>query len=533
MRRSVRKLLAAGLLLAILYLALYPLFIGAVIDREGAKSALLGLCPWLPRLYWTTPLLSRGISHIALFNLASPSGYASLLLLLLAVAFALLFIAWGVGSRVMRGRLLPGDMQWLLWTILSFTALFALIFLFAPAVSSQDIFLYGVYGRMVTVYHANPYVNSPAVLPHNLLRGLIPQEAGAAWYGPLWIDVTLPVTLLARDSIANIMIGFRLLGLAAHLVNTILIWAILTRVKPEARVSGTLLYAWNPLVLLLGVSEMHYDIFIVLFVLLASFFYQRNAFILSWISMLLAALLNIVCLLLFPFFACLLWKETRTLGWGRRSLWWLMLLGISGVIVVLAYYPYLPGWGIAGIATSIRAAFLPGNAGNSLDAAIRHLPVGPAVVFAWVASPLAWTILATVIVAGLVLFGLWLVDTLALALLFSSWIFLALSVLLPVNWPWYILLPLALAIASAGSRTLLLAILLTLGGALGYYFWLWPTPWPGQALVTVGLPLLIWGWTLFFTSTWRMTRADDSGQVPVVKAAGLSRPSRPSWPWRK
>ena len=113
-------------------------------------------------------------------------------------------------------------------------------------------------------------------------------------------------------------------------------------------------------------------------------------------------------------------------------------------------------------------------------------------------------ILAAVVVGILLLMGFWLADTLELVLFFDSWIFLILFILSPVNWPWYMLLPLALAIISASRPTILLVVLLTMGATLEYYFWLWPQPWGGQALVTVGLPVLVWGWTLFFTSTWRM-----------------------------
>jgi len=74
------------------------------------------------------------------------------------------------------------------------------------------------------------------------------------------------------------------------------------------------------------------------------------------------------------------------------------------------------------------------------------------------------------------------------------------------------LLPLALAIISTSRTTVQLAILLTMGAALEYYFLLWPKVWPNLALVTIGLPLLIWGWTLFYTTTWLMMRPEETEQ---------------------
>ena len=304
------------------------------------------------------------------------------------------------------------------------------------------------------------------------------------------------------------------------------------------RISGMLLFAWNPLVLLVGVSEMHYEMVMITFLLLGSLIFLRRSFLLSWVCILLATLINIICLLLLPLFLKLIWKETHSMRSRRRFLWWLALSCLSAVIVVLAFAPYWRGWGLAGFASNLQQTFLQGNAVHSLDAAILYLPLGFPVFLSWLSAPSHWTVLAGITTGSLLLFALWLADTLELLLLFSSWIFLALTVLIPVHWQWFMLLPLALAIVSASRRTMLLAILLTMGAVLEYYFLLWPKVWPNLALVTIGLPLLIWGWTLFFTATWYMTRQEDTEQPPLksIKSFRLSRssfPSRPSWYGRR
>jgi len=516
-RRAALKLLGLGALLAVVYLAMYPL----LADANGAvEQALAGIFPWLPRLFWTAwaSFLVKGLNHISVFSLETSkgaSGYANLLLVLFALAFALVLIAARIGGRVARERLSANGRRLLLWTIFVLTGIMGSIFVLAPAVMSRDLFLYGAYGRMVTVYHVNPYVVSLAAYPTQLLSAFVPKGTGVAPYGPLWIDMALPVVVFARESIANIIIGFRLVGLVAHLANAALIWVILAKIKPEIRISGTLVYAWNPLVLLVGVSEMHYEIVVVFFVLLAVLFCQRNSLLPGWICLLLAALINILAVLLLPLFFRLIWKETRLMQRWRRVLWWLALIVLSGVVVALAYAPYWRGWSLAGIASDMRQVFVQDSAVNSLDAAIIHLPTGFPPFLSSLVLPHHWMILVAVIVGCLLLLGTWLTTTLEFVLLFSSWIFLALVVLLPVNWPWYILLPLALAISSGSFRTRLLALLLTMGAALEYYFGLLHPVWPGQGLMTIGLPLLIWGWILFFTSTWHMTRSDDTAQSPA------------------
>lgn len=542
--RSMWKLLGLGFLLALAYLLLYPLFAVAVLDHAGAKSALsalIGLFPWLPHLYWTAwpPLapVARLIGRLPAFDLSGPGGSANFLLVGFVIASCLFLVAARVARNVGRERLAAAQARTLLWIILGLAALFALLFLFAPAVMTQDALLYGWYGRMALIYHTNPYLAS-TLLPTDLLNGVITGPPGHPAFGPVWMDAALAIALAARGSVANILMDFRLLALVIHLANVLLVWRLLTRLHPEARFVGTLLYAWNPALLVLGIAEMHLELVVIFFILLAALFFQRRALFLSWVCLLLAALIQPLSLLLMPLFLRLYGKSMRGQSAGRRVVWWLGLIAVSILIVGLAYAPYYSGWGLSGIATQLRLAFLPNTAVNSLDAAIQHLHISANPAIAWFAAPLTWTILTVAVAGCLLLLGFWLTENLEFALLFASWLYLAIVVLSPSYLAWSTFLPLALAICSGGTRTTLLALLLAGGALLSYYFNLSSSPWGGQGLVTIGLPVLVWGWSLFFASTWRMTRAgagvggQSSGQLSAVRPGRGPRLSRPSWPSR-
>ncbi len=533
-KRTALKLIGVGFFLTLIYLAMYPLL--AAVGNKPLNQVYFTTFPWLPHLFWTSwvSFLVQGLHHILIFDLTNKAvpttGYPNLLLALFALAFVLVFVASRVGTKVMRERLTPKHLSLLFWTACVLTGVFGFIFFFAPVVMSQDIFLYATYGRMASFFNINPFALSPTANVTGLFQAyFLDKGLGVAHYGPLWIDLTIPVVFVARANVLNILFGFRLLGFFFYIANAMLIWAILAKLKPEMRLSGVILFAWNPVVLLLGISEVHYEIVVITFLLLGALFFQRRAFLFSWVLMLLATLLNVFCLLLIPLFLKLLWKETRGMRGGRRFMWWLVLISLSVVIVVLAFAPYARGLGFMGIVSNVVGTFLQANAIHSLDAAILYLPMGFPLFLSWLATPYHWTILAGITIGILLLFGLWLADTLELFLLFSSWIFLALTVLLPLHWPWYMLLPLALAIVSTSRYTILLAILLTMGAALEYYFLLWPKVWPNLALVTIGLPLLIWGWILFFTATWLMARPKETEQqLPKsIQNFRFSRPSRP------
>jgi len=214
-------------------------------------------------------------------------------------------------------------------------------------------------------------------------------------------------------------------------------------------------------------------------------------------------------------------RQSRVLRMGHRLLWWGGMLLISLVVLVLAYAPYWHAIGFTGVVAQLHRAFLQDTAVNSLDAALLNLPVRSA----WLINSQHWSLVALGIVGLFLLFGLWLADSIELVALFCCWLLLLYAVLLPVYWPWYLVAPFALALCSTNRRSIVLLLLLLAASLLSYYLLL-NALWVGQALATIGLPVLIWGWVLFFSSTWQMTHVPE-GEVVAAETKG--RPSRPSF----
>ena len=530
-------LLLSLMLVEIGLLALYPLFIGLNSSGDALQQALPALFPWLARLDWTASPFAQ--TWLGLFVWLSPltaSGNRHLIISCTALALIGALLAALVGKWTTRRPISRFTLSILCGIILLGSLLFGITSLFVPVNASplmQPFVLDGLYGRMIAFYHLSPYVSAPTAVQHDLLLPLVHGPGGLGepvpTGGPLWLDICLLIAILAGNSIAKILLGFRLLGLVAHIVNVILLWSVLGRLKPTLRVTGTLLYAWNPVVLLFSIVFVHQMGILVLCLLLATLCLQRESPTLAWVLILLGALINGFYFLLLPIFLRLLLRESRILYMGRRLLWWLGMSCITLLVIALAYAPYWHGWGSSGLLNSVRQSFLPTTAVNSLDAALLHLPVILPAPIMWLLMPPHWSAFVLVLEACLLLLGIWLIDTLPLALLFSSWVLLIGATLLPVYWPWSILPPLALAICCINRRTLELAVLLTLGALLCTWFWLAPTPPVGQGLVILALPLLLWGWVVFFTSTWRMThRQQEPEPVKKRKVASVSF-SRPSW----
>lgn len=547
--RVMLPLLALGVLLEITYVALYPLLAHIINTGSDAskqqmqqvQDALPGLFPWLPHLYWTNVFPSRLLAAIPVLNLLdshNPNLAATLLsTFLLLFAALLVLLAFGVGNRALRDSSAPVAPPFLVMFLLAI--LFSITMLFSPIslnTFSQEMLASGLYGRMIAIHHVNPYSVAPTAFSQDFLQSVLHLTA-TTHFGSVWLDTSFGVTLLAGESIANILLDFRVLALLAHLANAVLLWSILARLKPQVRLSLSLLYAWNPLILLFGIAYVHQEIVLITVVLLAIFFFQRNSPTIGWIFVLLTALINLLWLPLVLLFFRYMLHESRILRANQRLLWWLGMALTSVIVIVLAYAPYWHGLGSGGFATQLHDAFLPDTAMNSIDASLLNLPIAAHV--SWLLAPHSWSLFVLGLMSLFLILGLLLADTLELIVLFSCWLLLILVFLSPTYWPWYTLGPVALALCSTHRRTLLLAIMLMIGTLLSFCFLLMSS-WKGQALVTIGLPIIIWGWVLFFSVTWQMVgertqherRLDRTQRFQGTQSGRSSGLSRPSWSGR-
>ena len=155
--------------------------------------------------------------------------------------------------------------------------LVGLVYVLAPVMLSRDIAAYAGYGRIIVVYRANPYYTVPAAFPHDSILQANDWQGVVAAYGPVWLVVCALSTLVAGNSLLHYILFYRILGLTVHLFNIALVTAILRRMGHPLRttVIGTLLYAWNPLVLLESCMSGHNDIAMVTCILLGIFLCLR------------------------------------------------------------------------------------------------------------------------------------------------------------------------------------------------------------------------------------------------------------------
>jgi hypothetical protein len=134
-----------------------------------------------------------------------------------------------------------------------------------PVMFSRDVYSYVAYGRIAGLYHANPYVQTPADFPTDPILGLV----GHRWvdtpavYGPLFTGLSALLTRWVR-TIPALVIAFRLIAAAASLGTVALIARTARRERPARAAFAVAAFALNPVILFQSVGGGHNDLLLAL-----------------------------------------------------------------------------------------------------------------------------------------------------------------------------------------------------------------------------------------------------------------------------
>lgn len=261
-------------------------------------------------------------------SLAAGLGYAAVLCLL----YGLYLLAW---RGVTAGRARLG-----LWPILGVAAVLGLPLLFTFPVNANDIYRYWIRGRITVVQGQSPYALAPADFPDDPYLPLAGEWKGeTSPYGPIWEGVAAGVTALLPDNLWLALLSFKGLGLLVHLAVGGVIWLNLAGMGMAERAGRTLLWAWNPALLLTFVMDGHNDGLMILWLLLGYWLmWERNRPVLGLMVMALAPLTKPIGLLPLPFFAIAVWQALP--DWRRQVRF--VLLGANACLglALLAFLPF-------------------------------------------------------------------------------------------------------------------------------------------------------------------------------------------------
>lgn len=251
------------------------------------------------------------------------------------------------------------------------------ILLITPALISRDLFVYAGYGRSIIAHHVNPYFVAPAKFPQDPITPWDDWRNATAAYGPLWLVVCSLVALVGGSSPTRYILLFRFLAFAIHLINALLVMIILRTMGRSSRTVtiGTLLYAWNPLVILEGCLSGHNDLFMITFMLLGILLCVRAEqrgftwpvhYLLPGIAFTLATLVKFTALPLVALYLVLLARKTlypimSEANKAMRLQWKTAIIKVCAagtaiaLVVLLFYGPFFIGHSISDIVQSFSS----------------------------------------------------------------------------------------------------------------------------------------------------------------------------------
>ena len=283
---------------------------------------------WPLRRLYDQPHLDY--AWLSRYSLEGQAAYLGGFLLLFALQYAAYLAVRGV----------PGHSTRLLAVIVGGQLFFGLMLVDIYPVAALDVYDYLMYGRIGLVYGGNPFTQPPAAFG-DPIAGFSPWPNEPSVYGPIWQLISLIPTALSGGSLLGGLVAFKLTGLLFFIACTLTIWRLMVALQPDWAAAGSLLFAWNPLLVFELVGNAHNDAAMVLLVLLAIVALVRGPRLLVLPLLTAAILTKLLAAVLGPVFLVgLIAMRAAT----RDKVRWVLGGGaLSLALTVALYAPYWEG----------------------------------------------------------------------------------------------------------------------------------------------------------------------------------------------
>ena len=260
--------------------------------------------------------------------------------LLYGILVLLLFALHALLYRQIADRGTPS-----LKRLLGVACLLALPLLLMYPINANDVYRYVIRGLISSRYGKSPFEFAPSDFGENLYPLLAGEWRDATSpYGPFWESIASIVTSVGQDDFLSNIIVFKMLGLLAFLGAGVILWLLFSLRAPgegkngNRRMAFTVLWLWNPALLLSFVGNAHNDSLMILVLLLGWLVVNRGHQSLGILIAVAAVLVKPIALLAVPVIFVSSWRALE----NRRSrLIYLVTTTAGGTtLVVLAFLPF-------------------------------------------------------------------------------------------------------------------------------------------------------------------------------------------------
>ena len=231
----------------------------------------------------------------------------------------------GISTRMVAG-----------WSV----ALIALACL-GPPLFSHDLFGYAIYGRLLVFHHANPYVQTPSVAPHDLFYPYNPWTHFRSPYGPAFTDISAALVWAFRSAAATVA-AFKTLSAACWVATVLLAARLGRRWGPTRACFAAAVIGLNPVVIFRIVAGGHADALVALAIIAALTAWYDARPLLVTVFLTFAILVKIVAVIPFVIFLVASIRALPTTPDRMKNLAKHLAVVIGLSIVALLPFGYTP-----------------------------------------------------------------------------------------------------------------------------------------------------------------------------------------------
>ena len=303
--------------------------------RRLTLAAALTLCAYV--LLWALPFPLLPWYDVPLLDLGKLADYDPLHAVALAAGYAVVFAcyvsAWRAAARL-RGRAAAV-------LVIGAGIVFALVLVWVYPAGANDIYDYVFRARLWGQYDYNPLTVTP------LQVNTDPWFRYVVWiwfpspYGPLWAEISVLLNRLGGDSLLANLLLFKLLAVACIALGSLLLFALLRERGEGEALGGTLLFAWNPLLLFEAAVNGHNDVLMAMLLLGGLWFFRRRRLRTALVLCTLAGLVKIAAFVALP---VLLLAGARSSAARSRTQHVRLLFDALAACLLTAAAVYAPLW---------------------------------------------------------------------------------------------------------------------------------------------------------------------------------------------
>lgn len=210
-----------------------------------------------------------------------------------------------------------------------------------PPVFSGDLYEYLMRGRILGVYHQNPYAHASGEFPQDPLFPFSVWNHTPENYGPAWVLIQwiMPTFFGGVVSMAVAMHKMLMLGFLS--LSGLVFYRIANKIYPAKAIGLTQAFVLNPNLWVQHVLDGHNDIVMVFWMLLAAYLMLRAKWVFSTIAATLAVLVKFSSLFILPALFIATVRQHAEEEFKKKGIFFLK----QTVIVLLATVSlYLPFW---------------------------------------------------------------------------------------------------------------------------------------------------------------------------------------------